>query len=230
MIASTMQSRAGGIFLAFLTCTFLPFEAVAVDPPPGFILGRVFEIDKEEYREYLKKRQASGKEDSQPVHGTDWWKERFLVPRGDVVVTGRQLEQNSRAESNPSGSDGDYLIRDALPGVYEFTLRHGGKDYPVSQRLGMKVDLGFVAELCFVIDDEDKVAWMVAKGSRREPGVPPWVPDECLSQLGACLSSITGDDVLPDGLILLLAGSAGAATSVGVFAADQDEASPLKKQ
>jgi hypothetical protein len=36
-----------------------------------------------------------------------------------------------------------------------------------------------------------------------------------------------GEEVLPDGLLLLLAGSAAAATSIGVIATEQHEASSL---
>jgi hypothetical protein len=114
--------------------------------------------------------------------------------------------------------------------VYEFILQVEGEPYPVAQRLGMNVDLSFVAELCFVIDPDEKKAWLVAAGDRRAPEVPPWVPTECMSEMGACLAAVMGEDSLPDALILLLAGSAAAATNIGIVPPTEErEVSPVKK-
>ncbi len=188
--------------------------------PPGFILGKVFEVDKEKYRDLLGK------------HGGDPAKldsDDFLIPRARAVVTGRQIETNNQYDSTFSDDAGDYILRDTPPGVYEFTLQVDGEPYPVAQRLGVKVDLSFVAELCFVIDREEKTAWMVAAGPRRAPEVPPWVPTECMSEMGACLAAVLGENTLPDGLILLLAGSAAAATNIGIVTIEEREISSPKK-
>ena len=59
------------------------------------------------------------------------------------------------------------------------------------------------------------------------PDVPPWVPRECRSALSECLAGLAGmDEVLPDGLLLLLAGSGATAIAIGIVSADQVEASP----
>ncbi|MCH7969626.1 MAG: hypothetical protein IH960_01120 [Chloroflexi bacterium] len=106
-------------------------------------------------------------------------------------------------------------------------MLHEGLEYPVRQRLDLNVQLSYVAELCFVVDREEQVAWMVSDGIRRSPEVPPWVPRECRSALSDCLAGLTGmDEELPDGLLLLLAGSGATATAIGIISADQVEASP----
>lgn len=188
--------------------------------PPGFILGKVFEVDKEKYRDLL------GKQEGDPAKLDP---DDFLIPQARAVVTARQIETNNQYDSTFSDDVGDYILRDTPPGVYEFTLQIEGEPYPVAQRLGMKVDLSFVAELCFVIDRDEKTAWMVAAGTRRAPEVPPWVPTECMSELGACLAAVLGEDTLPDGLILLMAGSTAAATNIGIFATEEREISSPRK-
>ena len=124
---------------------------------------------------------------------------------------------------------GDYVISKLSPGVLEFTLRHEDKDYPVEQRLGAQVNLAFVAELCFVLDKEEKVAWMVAAGPRRSPDVPSWVPEICQSPLGACLGMVTGNDDFREGLVLIFAGAGAAATAVGIVSTRENPASPVEQ-
>jgi hypothetical protein len=216
--------------MGLIMAGLVPESTFARDPEPGFIIGKVYEVDKEKYRKFIEKerrrlgRQA-GTELEIEIEPYD-----FLIEKEEVIVNARQLEQNYSYDSDISGDNGDYLITDTPPGVYAFTLEHLGEKYPVSQHLGLKVDMSYVAELCFVIDKEEKVAWMVAAGARRAPEVPPFVPTQCQSALGACLAMVMGEEVLPDGLLLLLAGSAAAATNIGIIATEQDEASSLERK
>jgi hypothetical protein len=213
--------------MGLMTAGLFPAPTLAQDPDPGFIIGKVYEVDKGMYRKFIEKeRQRLGKPAGAEIE-IEIDPYSFLIEKEEVIVNARQLEKNYSYDSNFSGDNGDYLITDTQPGVYTFTLDHLGEKYPVSQNLGVKVDMSYVAELCFVIDKEEKVAWMVAAGTRRAPDVPPFVPKQCQSALGACLAMIMGEEVLPDGLLLLLAGSAAAATSVGVIATEQHEASSL---
>ncbi len=221
MTSQPWQSSTRLLCIGLLTCSLFAPAVVAQDQQPGFIIGRVFEVDKPKYNSYMAKQQGQGEVEVKPYE--------FLMPRGETVVTARQLENNFQFDSDVSNDGGDYMIADTPPGVYEFTLQYEGVTYPVKQRLGVRVDMSYVAELCFVIDREEKVAWMVAAGARRAPEVPAFVPTQCQSQLGACLAMLTGDPI-PDGLLLLLAGSAAAATNIGIISTEQEEASPPKKQ
>jgi hypothetical protein len=216
--------------MGLMMAGLVPVPTFAQEPEPGFIIGTVYEVDKEKYRKFIERqRRQLGKQ-----AGTDLEIEiepyEFLIEREEVIVNARQLEKNYSYDSNVTGDNGDYLITDTPPGVYAFTLVYLGEKYPVSQHLGLKVDMSYLAELCFVIDKEEKVAWMVAAGAHRAPEVPSFVPTHCRSALGACLAMFMGEDVLPDGLLLLLAGSAAAATNIGVIAAEQDEASSLVRK
>ena len=223
MTSRCRLARTSTVCAALLLWSQFPsliFAQTEAPEPLGFILGKVFQVDKEKYRDLLRK-QGGDPSQLDPVD--------FLIPQARAVVTARQIETNNQYDSTFSDDAGDYILRDAPPGVFEFTLQVEGEPYPVAQRLGMKVDLSFVAELCFVIDREEKTAWMVAAGTRRAPEVPPWVPTECMSELGACLAAVLGEEILPDGLILLMAGSAAAATNIGIFSTEEREASSPKK-
>ena len=216
--------------MMMMMTSLVPAPTFAQDSRPGFIIGKIYEVDKEKYRKFIEQERRQLEKEG----GTELELEiepfDFLVEREEIIVNARQLEQNFSYDSNVSGDSGDYLLTDTQPGVYEFMLDHLGEKYPVSQRLGVKVNMSYVAELCFVVDREEKVAWMVAAGARRAPEVPPFVPTQCQSALGTCLAMIMGEEVLPDGLILLLAGSAAAATNIGIIAAEQDEASSLVRK
>ncbi len=151
----------------------------------------------------------------------------FVDEREEVIVIGRQLATNATFVSELSDETGEYAIRETPVGTYEFTLRHEEFDYPVKQRLDLNVQLDYVAELCFVVDREEQFAWMAADDVRRTSDVPPWVPRTCVSHLSACLALITGTDgILPDGLLLLLAGAGATASAIGIISSsDQVEAS-----
>lgn len=202
----------------FLMTAILPMRAFA-EGEQGIVLGRVFEVDKEKYE---RERARADAEDELRL-------EEYLEPRSDVAVIARLLESNQEFRSEETGGGGDYLISNLSPGVFEFKLRFEDRDYPVAQRLDAKVNLTFLAELCFVLDEEEQVAWMVAAGPRRSPDVPAWVPDECQSQLSACLGLITDEEDFRKGLLLIFAGSGAAATGIGIAATRDDPASPLER-
>lgn len=188
------------------------------------MVGRVYEIDSEKYREYRARLEREGKDpDETALLDPD----EYLVGLGDAVVTARLLSSNEQYTSGLSDNAGEYLIRDSTAGAYAFTLTHDDIEYPVSQNLDLNVELSYVAELCFVVDREQRRAWMVSQGRRRDPDAPPFIPERCRSRLSACLALLTGDEGgFPDGLLLLLAGSGAAATTLGIISTDQTEASP----
>ena len=209
---------------AIAMASFLPGASAQEKTLEGFVIGRVYEIDKEDYREYIEAKRAQDSDFDEMVEELDAME--FVDEREEVTVTGRQLATNATFVSELSDEMGEYAIRETPVGTYEFTLRHEGVDYPVKQRLDLNVQLDYVAELCFVIDREEQVAWMAADDARRTSDVPPWVPRTCVSHLSACLALITGTDgTLPDGLLLLLAGSGATATAIGIISSDQVEAS-----
>ena len=223
-----------------LSVAFFPSTAFAQADNLGFVLGRVFEIDKKKYEEKeAKDDKDDGKEeDAETPKAKDKARNdetlysslpEYLEPLSDVEVMARLLENNEEFLSEPTGGDGDYVISKMSPGVLEFTLRHEDKDYPVEQRLGAQVNLAFVAELCFVVDKEEEVAWMVAAGPRRSADVPNWVPEVCQSPLGACLGMVTGNDDFREGLVLIFAGAGAAATAVGIAATRESAASPVEQ-
>ena len=222
------QFAFGALFPLALLSGISSSNVLAQTDETGYIVGRVFEVDKKKYHEYEQKQEAASLDEQKGEERVP--AELFLTPRKDVTVLARQLENNVESGSGPSNSSGDYVVSDVSHGVFEFTLQHGGEDYPVAQRLGANVSLGFVAELCFVLDREEKIAWMISAGPQRSPEVPSWVPQQCQSPLGACLITITGQEVLPEGLMLIFAGSATTMGTVGVFAGEHEEASSVVKK
>jgi hypothetical protein len=202
--------------------------AAAVDIQ-GLILGRVYEIDKAKYNAYLarlEKERKAGKETKKELLDPD----EYLKDLPDVSVVARQLSTNTRYTSDFSNNDGEYSIRESPIGAFDFTLLHEGVEYPIRQHLDLNVELSYIAELCFVVDRQDKKAWMISEGLRRDSDAPPFVPERCRSSVSACLGMLTGDDGFPNGLLLLLAGSGAAAAAVGIVSTDQDEASPPRRR
>ena len=158
---------------AIAMASFLPGASAQEKTLEGFVIGRVYEIDKEAYREYIEAKRAQDSDFDETVEELDAME--FVDEREEVTVTGRQLATNATFVSELSDEMGEYAIRETPVGTYEFTLRHEGVDYPVKQRLDLNVQLDYVAELCFVIDREEQVAWMAADDVRRTSDVPPWV-------------------------------------------------------
>lgn len=191
----------------------------------GVIVGRVYEIDPEKYEEYRKQLEER-QEDSgaEPEESID--PDEYLDRLPDAVVAASQISTNVGFDSTFTDPDGEYMIRETPVGAYRFTIVHEGTEYPVRQILDLNVELSYIAELCFVVDHETKVAWMVSEGMRRDPEVPPFVPERCQSELSGCLALLTGNpDGFPNGLLLLLAGSGAVAATLGIISLDQTEAS-----
>ena len=205
--------------------SFLPSASAEEKPLEGFVIGRVYEIDKERYCKYIEAKRSQDSDFDETLAELDAME--FVDEREEVIVIGRQLATNATFVSELSDETGEYAIRETPVGTYEFTLRHEEFDYPVKQRLDLNVQLDYVAELCFVIDREEQFAWMAADDVRRTSDVPPWVPRTCVSHLSTCLALITGTDgILPDGLLLLLAGAGATASAIGIISSsDQVEAS-----
>jgi hypothetical protein len=213
------------------SCALIVLLALPVSVPAqtneikGLMVGRVYEIDPAKYREYRARLEREGK-DPEETELLD--PDEYLIGKRDVIVNARALSTNVQYTSDSTDDDGEYLIRDSAASAYAFTLTYEDVEYPVSQSLDLNVELSYVAELCFVLDLEQKRAWMVSAGKRRDPEAPPFVPERCRSRLGACLALLTGDEGgFPEGLLLLLAGSGAAATTIGIISTDQNEASPL---
>ncbi len=194
----------------------------------GLIVGRVYEIDKPKYKEYLarlEKQRKENKETKQELLDPD----EYLEDLPDVSVVARQLSTNTRFQSEFSNQDGEYTIRESPVGAFDFTLLHEGIEYPIRQHLDLNVELSYIAELCFVVDREEKKAWMISEGLRRDSDAPPFVPERCRSSVSACLAMLTGDEGFPNGLLLLLAGSGAAAATLGILSTNQSEASPPRR-
>ena len=226
--------RAAFSGLLCLAVSIAPMPLLAqteADPAAGIqglIVGRVYEIDRKKYEDYLarlEKERRENKETKKELLDPD----EYLEDLPDVSVIARQLSTNTRFPSEFSNQDGEYVIRESPIGAFDFTLLHEGVEYPIRQHLDLNVELSYIAELCFVVDRVDKKAWMISEGLRRDSDAPPFVPERCRSSVSACLAMLTGDDGFPNGLLLLLAGSGAAAATLGILGTEQDEASPLRR-
>jgi hypothetical protein len=212
----------------------MPIAAQEAIPPlpsgviEGLIVGRVYEINQQKYREYLAKLEKKKKENKE-VEKELLDPDEYLEDLPDVSVVARQLSTNIRFPSEFTNADGEYTIKESPIGAFDFTLIHDGVEYPIRQHLDLNVELSYIAELCFVVDRQEKKAWMISEGLRRDSDAPPFVPERCRSSVSACLAMLTGDDGFPNGLLLLLAGSGAAAAAVGILSTEQDEASPPRR-
>jgi hypothetical protein len=209
----------------FAQTTPLPEENVPSGVLRGLIVGRVYEIDHKKYEDYRARMEKMRNEGKKELLDPD----EYLEDLKDVSVVARQVSTNTRFPSDFSNADGEYVIRDSPIGAFDFTLIHEGVEYPIRQHLDLNVELSYIAELCFVVDRQDKKAWMISEGLRRDSEAPPFVPERCRSSVSACLAMLTGDDGFPNGLLLLLAGSGAAAATIGILGTDQTEASPPRR-
>jgi len=199
--------------------------AVAIQ---GLVVGRVYEINRQKYEVYLNRLEKERKEKKDTKHEL-LDPDEYLEDLPDVSVVARQLSTNTRFTSEFSNQDGEYTIREAPIGAFDFTLIHEGVEYPIRQHLDLNVELSYIAELCFVVDRVGKKAWMISEGLRRDSDAPPFVPERCRSTVSACLAMLTGNDGFPNGLLLLLAGSGAAAATLGILGTEQTEASPPRR-
>jgi hypothetical protein len=217
-----------GLLCLSLGLAPLPVSAQTETAPEpviqGLIVGRVYEIDHKKYQDYLA-RVEKNKDPKIELLDPD----EYLDDLPDVSVVARQLSTNARFASEFSNQDGEYLIRKSPIGAFDFTLLHEGVEYPVRQRLDLNLELSYIAELCFVVDRQDKRAWMISEGLRRDSEAPAFVPERCRSSVSACLTMLTGEDGFPNGLLLLLAGSGAAAATIGILGTEQTEASPPRR-
>ncbi len=55
-------------------------------------------------------------------------------------------------------AEGGYVVDNAPTSVYSFTLRAGGTDYAVQERLDLRVGMPFLLESCFELDGETNTA------------------------------------------------------------------------
>jgi hypothetical protein len=222
-----------GILCLSVSAAPLPLAAAQTEAAPvvelqGLIVGRVYEIDKQKYRDYLARMErdrSQGKDPKRELLDPD----EYLEDLPDVSVVARQLSTNTRYTSDFTNGDGDYVIRESPIGAFDFTLIHEGVEYPVSQHLDLNVELSYIAELCFVVDREGGKAWMISEGLRRDSEAPPFVPERCRSSVSACLAMLIGDEGFPNGLLLLLAGGGAAAATLGILGTEQSEASPPRR-
>ena len=194
----------------------------------GLIVGRVYEINQQKYRDYLAKLEKQ-KKANQEVERELLDPDEYLEDLPDVSVVARQLSTNTRFTSDFTNKDGEYTIRESPIGAFDFALIHEGVEYPIRQHLDLNVELSYIAELCFVVDRQEKKAWMISEGLRRDSDAPAFVPERCRSSVSACLAMLTGDEGFPNGLLLLLAGSGAAAATLGILATEQNEASPPRR-
>jgi hypothetical protein len=210
----------------------MPISAQTEADPPvpsgvieGLIVGRVYEIDHKKYEDYRARMEKEKKEGKKDLLDPD----EYLEDLPDASVIARQLSTNTRFSSEFSNKDGEYTIRESPIGAFDFTLVHEGVEYPIRQHLDLNVELSYIAELCFVVDRQERKAWMISEGMRRDSDAPPFVPERCQSSVSACLAMLTGDAGFPNGLLLLLAGSGAAATTLGILGTEQTEASPPRR-
>ncbi len=191
----------------------------------GLIVGRIYEVNHKKYEEYRARMEKMKNEGKKELLDPD----EYLEDLPDASVIARQLSTNTRFSSEFSSRDGEYTIRESPIGAFDFSLMHDGFEYPIRQHLDLNVELSYIAELCFVVDRVEKKAWMISEGMRRDSDAPPFVPERCLSSVSACLAMLTGDEGFPNGLLLLLAGSGAAATTLGILGTEQTEASPPRR-
>lgn len=80
---------------------------------------------------------------------------RKLLP--DVTVSAQTVTGEGSFEATTDAS-GTYFMDDAPPAVYTFLLRSGGIDFPVHERMDVRVGMPFILESCFALDPRNKTA------------------------------------------------------------------------
>jgi hypothetical protein len=226
-----MTRRVTSALLVFAMATAMPgvtagieTEAPSADILQGIIIGKVYELDHEDYRRFVERLRKEGRDPSSPEYLLDG--HEYLTELSEAVVNARQLQTNEIYVSATSTGSGDYIIRPTPAGAFDFSLVIDDEEYQVEQRLDLNVDLSYIAELCFVVDREDKKAWVVAGPERRPADSPAWLPFECSSPIRGCLAMLFADPGgLPPGLLLLLAGGGATAGTLGILATTQTPAS-----
>jgi hypothetical protein len=78
-----------------------------------------------------------------------------LLPQVTVEVRTIGTEESFEAVTDASGT---YVVADAPAAVYSFTLKSGGLEVPVKERMDLRVGMPFILESCFELDAEKKRA------------------------------------------------------------------------
>ncbi len=82
-------------------------------------------------------------------------KSRSLLPQVTVSARTIGIEESFEAVTDASGT---YSLADAPAAVYAFTLKSGGLEVPVKERMDLRVSMPFLLESCFELDAEKKTA------------------------------------------------------------------------
>lgn len=141
------------------------------------------------------------------------------TPLKDAIVVATLITSNQVFSSGPVDRKGNFVIRNAESGIYAFTLIFQGKEYVVPDRLDARVrmvapdgaetpaKMTFLLEVCFRRerdDDQERTALVIR--------------DECKSELPPFLAGLV-EEGINRGLIVIIAGAAAVAASVGILAA-----------
>jgi hypothetical protein len=78
-----------------------------------------------------------------------------LLPQVTVGVRTIGTEESFEAVTDASGT---YVLADTPAAVYAFTLKSGGLEVPVKERMDLRVSMPFILESCFELDAEKKAA------------------------------------------------------------------------
>ena len=78
-----------------------------------------------------------------------------LLPQVTVGVRTLGTEESFEAVTDASGT---YMVADAPAAVFAFTLKSGGLEVPVKERMDLRVGMPFILESCFELDAEKKTA------------------------------------------------------------------------
>ena len=78
-----------------------------------------------------------------------------LLPQVTVGVRTIGTEESFEAVTDASGT---YVLADTPAAVYAFTLKSGGLEVPVKERMDLRVSMPFILESCFDLDAEKKRA------------------------------------------------------------------------
>jgi hypothetical protein len=153
------------------------------------------------------------------------------TPLDNAVVIAQHITTNQSFSSPPVDKKGNFVIRSAPPGIYGFVINHDGQEYRIAERVDARIKLltpegqeipakmTFLLEVCFRMDKDSP-----------EERTAVVIRDQCQSELPPFLAGLLQDQA-GRGLLILLAGAAAVATTLGILAATGGtEASPVTAQ
>jgi hypothetical protein len=79
------------------------------------------------------------------------------------VTVGAQTVTGDESFEATTDARGSYYVENAPAAVYTFFLRSGGVDFPVHERMDVRVGMPFLLESCFALDAEKKTASVLAE-------------------------------------------------------------------